>query len=115
MIGLDARRGKVQPGGIGRPPHRHDCKRRLGAVPDDVPGKDHSHPGLRLLERLDRADVLMHLDACLAEGRRNRSRYVFILGRQNARAILEQPDSRAKCVENRGDLHPRCPSANDQH
>ena len=28
---------------------------------------------------------------------------------------MEELDSRAKCVEDRGDLHPRCPSANDQH
>jgi hypothetical protein len=115
MIGLNARRRKAQPGGIGRPPHRHDCKRRLSAFPDDVPRKDHSHPGLRLLERLDGADIFIHLDTCLSESRRNRSRYVLILGRQNARAALEQPDSRAKCIENRGDLHPPCPSANDQH
>jgi len=35
----------------------------------------------------------MHPDACLAESRRNRCRYIFILGRQDARADLEELDS----------------------
>ena len=40
MISFDARRRKVQPGGISRPPHRHDCKRRLGGFLDALPGKE---------------------------------------------------------------------------
>jgi hypothetical protein len=52
----------------------------------------------------------MHLDTRLPESRRNRSRYVLILGRQDAWAALEESDSRAKCVENRGDCTPVAPA-----
>src|SRR5262249_46205403 len=34
---------------------------------------------------------------------------------QDAWAGLEELDSRTKCIENRGDLHPCCPSADHEH
>ena len=49
-------------------------------------------PARRLLEGLDGAEVLMHRHARLAECRRNRRRHVFVFGRQNARAGLEELD-----------------------
>ncbi len=57
----------------------------------------------------------MNRDARVAECRRNRCRYVFILGRQDAWPGLEELNLRAKGVENRSNLHSSGSAANDKH
>jgi hypothetical protein len=115
LIHLNARRSQAQPGGIRYPAHRHDRKRRLGTPSVAVLGEDHPHARRRLLERPDGTEIFLHHHARLGECLRDRRRYIFIRMRQDARACLEELDSRAKGIENRGDLQPRVPSANDQH
>src|SRR6516164_9063296 len=115
MIGLDAGCSEAQPSSIGRPPYRHKCQCRLSAALDAVPGEDHSHPRWCFFECLDDTDILVDRDVRAAESRRNCCGYILILTRQDARPCLEELDARAKGVEDRGDLHPCCSSANDQH
>jgi hypothetical protein len=75
---------------------------------------EHPHSSRRFLESLDCTDILRDRDARAAESRCNRCRYIFIPQSVGCGACLEELDSRAKCVEDRGHLHPSCASANDQ-
>jgi hypothetical protein len=110
-VGLDARAGEVQAGGVGRPPDGRHGERRLRLFPPAVFGEVHPHAGRRLLEGLDNPEGFPHLDAGLAEGGRHRGRDLFVFGRQNARPRVEEPGSRAEGVEDRGHLRPRGPAA----
>ena len=115
MVGLDACRLEIQRCGIGHPPDRDHHDTGLRAVTETVLREVHAHAVSGLLERFDGPEVFPHHHPSCPKGRRDRGRDIFVLGRQNTRARLEELDPRPECVEDRSDLRTSCSSADDQH
>jgi hypothetical protein len=112
--GRHAGGGQVQSGGVGQPADRDDRHGRLDAVDHVVLGEDHPHPGGRLLEPADPAEVLAHLDAGGPERGRHRPRDVLVLGGENPRTGLQQCHPGTELGEHRSDLGAGRPGADHE-
>ena len=114
-IDLDTRRRQIQALGVGHPPHRHHHDRSLSTVSCAVLREIHPNATRRRIKRLHTTEALAHHHARFAEGGRDRRGHVVVLAGQDPRAALEQLHFRAEGVEDRGDLRPGRPPADDQH
>ncbi len=112
--GRHAGGGQVQSGGVGQPADRDDRQGRLDAVDHVVLLEDHPHPGGRLLESADPAEVLPHRDAGGPERGRHGPGDVLVLGGENPRTGLEQRHPRAELGEDGRDLGAGRPGADHQ-
>ena len=102
--------------GVGRPAHRQRRRARPRRCPARRPSRSSSarRPASSRTTRWRRSP---RAPRCPRRGKPSRDRrgHVLVLGRQDARARLEQLHARAEGVEDRGDLHAGRAAADDQH
>ena len=115
-IGLDAGGREVEPGGVGRPAHRHDHERGLGAARARRPSRRPSarRPASSRSDSIEPKSSCTPMPAARKASATAADTSSSSVGRMRA-AAWNSSHARAEGVEDRRDLHAGRAAADDQH